>query len=424
MAVNKVIFNTADEGSRTLIDLTEDTVTPETLAEGVTAHDASGEVITGTMPTSTVLYTEQTLTDTQKAQARTNIGAMGGKMSRSVQYVHKANLVNDTFWINSDGGIPFKYSYSNYSVLEPIVLPAGTYYLSALSAPYSFVVDSSGVVTRMDSYTSNSSVTTGGFVLTLNETSTVYLGYYTPTQITDHTPYIIEGTRPLAADDYFEGEIFGNVNCDVFIESYIKNCELVANELNVTGDTQGHYTGAKMDSHITQMRCKARFITNASVALITTNRGSSMVTDITGGSIHLVFSIGGCSVGIFDTAGNLRGIAHYSYTIAEDIEVSFGFDINEASNALTVYLPDGTTKSVTDADVSVRNGQYAIWEHFCNTASAGFAFCKMTKLYCKDTGGEVLDDNLKRLDGAIGVAPTGQPYRQFTTHNLTNRDFK
>jgi hypothetical protein len=44
MAVNKVIY-----GGNTLIDLSEDTVTPETLAEGVTAHDKSGAIIVGTM---------------------------------------------------------------------------------------------------------------------------------------------------------------------------------------------------------------------------------------------------------------------------------------------------------------------------------------------------------------------------------------
>lgn len=47
MAVNKVIYNTA-QGEEVLMDLTSDTVTPETLAEGVTAHDASGELIVGT----------------------------------------------------------------------------------------------------------------------------------------------------------------------------------------------------------------------------------------------------------------------------------------------------------------------------------------------------------------------------------------
>lgn len=40
--INKVIF-----GNETLIDLTSDTITPSDLANGVTAHDASGAPITG-----------------------------------------------------------------------------------------------------------------------------------------------------------------------------------------------------------------------------------------------------------------------------------------------------------------------------------------------------------------------------------------
>ena len=45
MGVCKVIY-----GENVLVDLTEDTVTPADLAEGKTAHDASGELITGTNP--------------------------------------------------------------------------------------------------------------------------------------------------------------------------------------------------------------------------------------------------------------------------------------------------------------------------------------------------------------------------------------
>lgn len=41
--INKVVY-----GNTTLIDLTEDSVTPETLLEGETAHDRSGAQITGT----------------------------------------------------------------------------------------------------------------------------------------------------------------------------------------------------------------------------------------------------------------------------------------------------------------------------------------------------------------------------------------
>ena len=43
MAVNKVVYD-----NNTLIDLTNDTVTPQTLAAGTTAHDKSGAIITGT----------------------------------------------------------------------------------------------------------------------------------------------------------------------------------------------------------------------------------------------------------------------------------------------------------------------------------------------------------------------------------------
>lgn len=44
--------NKINYGDRTLIDLTEDTVTPATLKLGATAHDASGRQITGTLDTT------------------------------------------------------------------------------------------------------------------------------------------------------------------------------------------------------------------------------------------------------------------------------------------------------------------------------------------------------------------------------------
>ena len=47
MAVNKVVMNTPN-GAETLIDLTNDTIVPEAITKGVTAHDASGTEITGT----------------------------------------------------------------------------------------------------------------------------------------------------------------------------------------------------------------------------------------------------------------------------------------------------------------------------------------------------------------------------------------
>lgn len=51
MAVNKVSY-----GGNTLIDLTSDSVTPDKLASGVTAHDKSGNKITGTMSANVKRY--------------------------------------------------------------------------------------------------------------------------------------------------------------------------------------------------------------------------------------------------------------------------------------------------------------------------------------------------------------------------------
>lgn len=74
MGVAKLVY-----GNEVKFDLTGDTVTAETLAEGVTAHDANGEQIVGVMtatgtPTTAVLYTVQHLTEAQQRQARENIG--------------------------------------------------------------------------------------------------------------------------------------------------------------------------------------------------------------------------------------------------------------------------------------------------------------------------------------------------------------
>lgn len=54
MGLNKFIT----KKGRVLLDLTGDTVTPETLGKGVTAHDRSGEPIVGTMEGDTALPIE------------------------------------------------------------------------------------------------------------------------------------------------------------------------------------------------------------------------------------------------------------------------------------------------------------------------------------------------------------------------------
>lgn len=55
MGVSKVTY-----GNQTILDLTSDTVTPETLCQGYTAYNAAGELITGTNPASPAAATPGT----------------------------------------------------------------------------------------------------------------------------------------------------------------------------------------------------------------------------------------------------------------------------------------------------------------------------------------------------------------------------
>lgn len=78
MAVNNVEIN-----GESVIDLTKDTVLPQTLLSGVTAHNAAGEPIVGAV--APVRYdVAQDLTSAQKEQARDNIGASATVTMRKV----------------------------------------------------------------------------------------------------------------------------------------------------------------------------------------------------------------------------------------------------------------------------------------------------------------------------------------------------
>ena len=50
MSVKKIEFD-----GKTLIDLTQDTVTAESMLNGVTAHNNEGDIITGNIPTKTAV---------------------------------------------------------------------------------------------------------------------------------------------------------------------------------------------------------------------------------------------------------------------------------------------------------------------------------------------------------------------------------
>ena len=104
MAVNKVEVN-----GETKLDLTQDTVAPENLLSGATAHNAAGERISGAV--APVQYdVAQDLTSEQKKQARDNIGAASlgtdGKVPASqlpeISFVKTYTATIGTAWVEDE----------------------------------------------------------------------------------------------------------------------------------------------------------------------------------------------------------------------------------------------------------------------------------------------------------------------------------
>lgn len=65
MAVNKVIY-----GDRTLVDLTQDSVNEDNLLEGETAHDASGNPVTGTAKQGHIVQNDNGTDMTQRSKVQ------------------------------------------------------------------------------------------------------------------------------------------------------------------------------------------------------------------------------------------------------------------------------------------------------------------------------------------------------------------
>lgn len=112
MAVNKVNYS-----GETLIDLTKDTVTPESLLSGATAHDASGETITG----KAVLPAYGTCTTAGNVAEKvvTLEGYDNWKLEKGaiimVKFTNNNTANNVTLNVNGTGGKGIWYSTVHYT---------------------------------------------------------------------------------------------------------------------------------------------------------------------------------------------------------------------------------------------------------------------------------------------------------------------
>lgn len=95
MGVNKVEF-----GGDTLIDLTEDSVAPETMIKGTTAHNSAGEQIEGTFDPD--IY--QTKTDESlETDDKSVVGAINELNGKSLANAENISVAGDIEWCDSYG---------------------------------------------------------------------------------------------------------------------------------------------------------------------------------------------------------------------------------------------------------------------------------------------------------------------------------
>lgn len=138
MAVNKVVIN-----NETQLDLTSDTVSPDTLSKGITAHDKSGNVIVGTMTQDapTGQWREETVDD-QYGQI-TKVVYHGYTIIPSLQYNRKrltsikfneGVTTIQTFFMGTNAG--------GYDVLNELIFPST---LSEIEDYFMYDVGQTGV---------------------------------------------------------------------------------------------------------------------------------------------------------------------------------------------------------------------------------------------------------------------------------------
>ena len=105
MPINKVLYN-----DTTLLDLTGDTVTPSTLAEGVIAHNASGEQIVGTLPKVTPIERGGTnATNVEDALVNLTLDDVIYNASVSGKKITFTRKNGETVVINTQDTVPTDY---------------------------------------------------------------------------------------------------------------------------------------------------------------------------------------------------------------------------------------------------------------------------------------------------------------------------
>ena len=350
------------------------------------------------------------------------------------QYLDPNTLENKKLWTGTaDKSYNESWGYFNaYDVFE---VNAGIYtFLDDIYVEYSYLVGSDNKFIKLTTYLGISDLNWHGDI-TFTEHVKLYISIYR-TDSSDRKCRMIRKRDIEESKVPYEKGIFlvklNNktsipisqvdgaymANYSIFDQAYIKGSELVANRITPTsGNSIAHYTAVKMTNNVISVKAKIKFYRYAFSTFIAEANGMTKVTDVTKKSIHINISRTKYYIGYFN-GYNLINIKTGDMSgVEEGSEKTVGFDLDISTNTITVYLPNGETITDTNEVWASVTGAYAMWEHYIDVTSQDFTCNHFTKLYAKDSDGNVLCDDFKRMDGSIGVSPQGYVYGQFTNLN-------
>jgi hypothetical protein len=191
-------------------------------------------------------------------------------------------------------------------------------------------------------------------------------------------PFVVDGelTTPWR---YIEPAVGPQI-----VRSYVSDGALVADYSGQASTAA--YPFVDMGAPVVDMRARVSWGAGTSnmavIALIATPLDTGLVSSITTGpSLHITFTDTRCAVEDFVNGVNTTiAILTYPSVLAKDgTQYIIGWQIS--GDTMTVLMPDGTTRTVTDSRLAAAGGRYAYCEHFW-IGTSGIALPSVHDFYC------------------------------------------
>ena len=210
----------------------------------------------------------------------------------------------------------------------------------------------------------------------------------------------------------------------LYDQAYIKNGELICNNDNInTANTVAKYMQVKLDSVGKKILFKFKTKGGLATVIFTKLQTRNYIQNIVNDSIHVVFDTNAVTAYKFINQVSVGTVA-VNYAAALDTtgntEYEAGFEVKD-QNTLTLYLPNGTTTDVTIANVKDSSGVYALFEFYTSGLTAtpiptsDYARPTFTGFFAigESATAVAMQDNFRRQDGVLTVAPSGHVYTLF-----------